>query len=351
MKKILIVGAGGQIGSELTTYLRSIYGDANVVASDMRESKALGEAGPFELLDALDAKAYAGIVSKYKIDSIFNLVALLSATGEKIPQKAWEINIGALMNSLEIARENNCALFTPSSIGAFGPSTPKDKTPQDTLMRPTTIYGVCKVTGELLGDYYHTRFGVDTRSVRFPGLISSLTLPGGGTTDYAVEIFYEAVKSGKFTCPVPSDVYMDMMYMPDALRACVELMEADPSKLVHRNSFNIASMSFTPEIICAEVKKLVRALQWIITWIRSKRALPAAGPTRWTIPARARSGAGLRNGISLRCRPICWKKSRRKKRRGCCNSFGIFLVPGLLAVYCIDTVSVLVTGITGPLDT
>ena len=162
MKKILIVGAGGQIGSELTTYLRSIYGDANVVASDMRESKALGEAGPFELLDALDAKAYAGIVSKYKIDSIFNLVALLSATGEKIPQKAWEINIGALMNSLEIARENNCALFTPSSIGAFGPSTPKDKTPQDTLMRPTTIYGVCKVTGELLGDYYHTRFGVDT---------------------------------------------------------------------------------------------------------------------------------------------------------------------------------------------
>lgn len=143
-------------------------------------------------------------------------------------------------------------------------------------MRPTTIYGVCKVTGELLGDYYHTRFGVDTRSVRFPGLISSLTLPGGGTTDYAVEIFYEAVKSGKFTCPVPSDVYMDMMYMPDALRACVELMEADPSKLVHRNSFNIASMSFTPEIICAEVKKLVPGFTRVITWIRSKRALPAA---------------------------------------------------------------------------
>ena len=255
MKKILIVGAGGQIGSELTTYLRSIYGDANVVASDMRESKALGEAGPFELLDALDAKAYAGIVSKYKIDSIFNLVALLSATGEKIPQKAWEINIGALMNSLEIARENNCALFTPSSIGAFGPSTPKDKTPQDTLMRPTTIYGVCKVTGELLGDYYHTRFGVDTRSVRFPGLISSLTLPGGGTTDYAVEIFYDAVKTGRFACPIPGDVYMDMMYMPDALNACVQLMEADPARLVHRNAFNITSMSFTPEILAAEIRK------------------------------------------------------------------------------------------------
>lgn len=295
-EKILIVGPAGQIGSELTTYLRSIYGDANVVASDMRESKALGEAGPFELLDALDAKAYAGIVSKYKIDSIFNLVALLSATGEKIPQKAWEINIGALMNSLEIARENNCALFTPSSIGAFGPSTPKDKTPQDTLMRPTTIYGVCKVTGELLGDYYHTRFGVDTRSVRFPGLISSLTLPGGGTTDYAVEIFYEAVKSGKFTCPVPSDVYMDMMYMPDALRACVELMEADPSKLVHRNSFNIASMSFTPEIICAEVKKLVPGFTMDYNVDPVKESIARSCPTRWTIPARARVGLGSEMG-------------------------------------------------------
>ena len=244
MKRILIVGAGGQIGSELTVYLRSIYGESNVVASDMRECPALGESGPFEHLDAL-------------IDAIFNLVALLSATGEKIPQKAWQINIGALMNSLEIAREYKCAVFTPSSIGAFGPSTPKDKTPQDTLMRPTSMYGVCKVTGELLGDYYYTRFGVDARSVRFPGLISNVTLPGGGTTDYAVEIFYEAVKNGKFTCPVPSDVYMDMMYMPDALRACVELMEADPSKLIHRNSFNIASMSFTPEIICEQVKKLV----------------------------------------------------------------------------------------------
>ena len=257
MKRILIVGAGGQIGSELTVYLRSIYGESNVVASDMRECPALGESGPFEHLDALDTKAFAEIVSKYKNDAIFNLVALLSATGEKIPQKAWQINIGALMNSLEIAREYKCAVFTPSSIGAFGPSTPKDKTPQDTLMRPTSMYGVCKVTGELLGDYYYTRFGVDARSVRFPGLISNVTLPGGGTTDYAVEIFYEAVKNGKFTCPVPSDVYMDMMYMPDALRACVELMEADPSKLIHRNSFNIASMSFTPEIICEQVKKLV----------------------------------------------------------------------------------------------
>lgn len=255
MKRILIVGAGGQIGSELTTYLREIYGNANVVATDVRECPMLAENGPFEVLNALDAAALDELVRRHKIDAIFNLVALLSAVGEKDPQLAWKINIGALMNSLEIARQNKCAIFTPSSIGAFGGTSPKDKTPQDTIMRPTTMYGVCKVTGELMGDYYYTRYGVDARSVRFPGLISNVTMPGGGTTDYAVEIYYEAVRSGRFTCPLPSDIYMDMMYMPDALRACVELMEADPAKLIHRNSFNIASMSFTPEIICAELQK------------------------------------------------------------------------------------------------
>ena len=255
MKRILIIGAGGQIGSELTLCLRNIYGNNNVVATDLRQSDALAADGPFQILNALDAPALADIVRKYKIDSIFNLVALLSAVGERNPQAAWNVNMGALMNSLEVARENGCALFTPSSIGAFGPTSPKDKTPQDTIMQPTTIYGVCKVTGELMSNYYHLKYGVDTRSVRFPGIISNVTLPGGGTTDYAVEIYYEAVRSGRFTCPVPPDVYMDMIYMPDALRACVELMEADPARLVHRNSFNLASMSFTPEIICAEIKK------------------------------------------------------------------------------------------------
>ncbi|MDE6183720.1 MAG: NAD-dependent epimerase/dehydratase family protein [Rikenellaceae bacterium] len=255
MKNILIVGAGGQIGSELTAHLRSIYGNSNVVAADIRKTDNISDDGPFEQLDVMECAALASLVHKYKIDTIFNLVALLSATGEKNPTLAWRINMGALTNCLEVARWFGCSIFTPSSIGAFGENTPHDDTPQDTIMRPNTIYGVCKVSGELLSDYYHSRFGVDSRSVRFPGIISNVTLPGGGTTDYAVEIFYEAIRKGSFVCPVPDNVYMDMMYMPDALNACVKLMEADPSRLVHRNSFNIASMSFTPEILYAAIKK------------------------------------------------------------------------------------------------
>ena len=235
-----------------------IYGNNNVVAADIsiEKCKQLAEDGPFEALDVLDRDRYIEIVRKYNIDTLFNLVALLSATGEKNPELAWKINIGALTNSLNIAKDNNCAVFTPSSIGAFGKDTPKDKTPQDTLQRSnTTIYGVCKVTGELLSDYYFHRFGVDTRSVRFPGLISYVTLPGGGTTDYAVEIYYDAIRKNSFTCNVKAGTYMDMMYMPDALKAVVELMEADPTKLKHRNSFNIAAMSFDPEGIAAEIRK------------------------------------------------------------------------------------------------
>lgn len=257
MKRILIVGAGGQIGSELTLRLRKIYGGKNVVAADVREISELGADGPSVVLNALDKDSFGYTVNKYRIDTIFNLVALLSAVGEKDPQLAWNINMGALMNSLEVARQYGCALFTPSSIGAFGPTSPKEHTPQDTLMQPRTIYGICKVTGELLSDYYHLKYGVDTRSVRFPGLISNLTLPGGGTTDYAVEIFYSAIKSGEYTCPIPHDVFMDMMYMPDAIDACVQLMEADPAKLKHRNSFNITAMSFSPEVLADEIRKSI----------------------------------------------------------------------------------------------
>ena len=260
MKRILVLGSGGQIGSELTMRLREVYGDGNVVATDInpeRLTKEIQQTGPTAACDATKAEEIAAIVDKYKIDSIYNLVAILSATAEKNPMLGWNVGMGALLNCLEISREKKCALFTPSSIGAFGDTTPLNGTPQDTIQRPKTIYGVTKVTGELLGDYYYERFGVDARSVRFPGLISNVTPPGGGTTDYAVDIYYAAVKGEDFVCPLKPGTMLDMMYMPDALDAAINLMEADPSKLVHRNSFNIASMSFDPETIYNEIKKHV----------------------------------------------------------------------------------------------
>ncbi len=257
MKNIMIVGAAGQIGSELVPYLRTIYGNSNVVACDLHDnvSPLVKETGPYEILDALDAVQFEELVKKYKIDAIFNLVAVLSAKGEANPVLAWKINMGALFNALELARAYKCAVFTPSSIGAFGASTPLDNTPQDTIMRPTTVYGVSKVAGELLSDYYYVKFGVDARGVRYPGIISNVTLPGGGTTDYAVEIYYEAIKTGHYTCNLKAGTYLDMMYMPDALKAVVELMEADPAKLKHRNCFNVSAMSFEPEMIAAEIRK------------------------------------------------------------------------------------------------
>lgn len=258
MKKVLIVGSGGQIGTELVKKLRSIYGNGNVVASDLRQLTGdIVESGPFECIDSTNLMQIIEAVKKYNIDTIYNLSAILSAKAEKNPMLGWNVGIGSLVNCLEVARIFHCAVFTPSSIGAFGPNTPNDMTPQDTIQRPNTIYGITKVTGELLSDYYFTRFGVDTRSVRFPGLISNLTLPGGGTTDYAVEIYYAAVKGDKFVCPLKKGTYMDMMYMPDALDAMVDIMEADPSKLIHRNSFNVTSMSFDPEIIYNTIKKYI----------------------------------------------------------------------------------------------
>ena len=259
MKNVLIIGSTGQIGSELTMELRKRY-NGNIVAGYIPGQEPKGdllESGPSAIVDITNEQQIAETVSKYEIDTIYNLAALLSAVAEAKPQLAWKIGMGGLFNVLEVAREMNCAVFTPSSIGVFGNNTPKDKTPQDTIRNPRTMYGVTKVSGELLSDYYFIRFGVDTRSVRFPGLISNLTPPGGGTTDYAVDIYYEAVKTGHFVCPIAAGTYMDMMYMPDGLRAAIDIMEADPSRLVHRNSFNIAAMSFDPETIAASIRKYI----------------------------------------------------------------------------------------------
>ncbi len=260
MKNVLIIGATGQIGSELTMKLRREYPGGNIVAGYIKGAEPKGElleTGPSHLVDITNPLQIAEAVDKYNVDTIYNLAALLSAVAEAKPQLAWKIGVGGLYNTLEVAREKNCAVFTPSSIGSFGDSTPHTQTPQDTIQRPKTIYGVTKVSGELLSDYYALRFGVDTRSVRFPGLISYVAPPGGGTTDYAVDIYYSAIKGEKFKCPLREGTLMDMMYMPDALRAAIEIMEADPTRLKHRNSFNIASMSFGPETIFAKIKEYV----------------------------------------------------------------------------------------------
>jgi nucleoside-diphosphate-sugar epimerase len=258
MKKVLITGSLGQIGSELTTKMREIYGSENIIATDIRKTTSdVVTSGPFEILDVTDQTALFTIAKKHKVDTIIHLAALLSATAEQKPLLAWNLNMGGLVNALEVARELQCQFFTPSSIGAFGPTTPKDWTPQDTIQRPTTMYGVNKVAGELLCDYYHHKFGVDTRGLRFPGLISYVTPPGGGTTDYAVEIYYEAVKHKRYTSYIDKGTYMDMMYMPDALNAVIQLMEADGSKLKHRNSFNVSAMSFDPEQMATEIRKTI----------------------------------------------------------------------------------------------
>lgn len=256
MKKVLVTGCLGQIGSELVLRLREDLGNENVVATDIRMPEKLEDGELFEILDVMDYEKMRALVEKYQVDTLIHLAALLSAVAEAKPKFAWDLNMVGLVNALEVAREFKLKFFTPSSIGAFGPNTPKDETPQDTLQRPTTMYGVTKVAGELLCDYYYTKYGVDTRGVRFPGLISYKTLPGGGTTDYAVDIYYSAIKEGKYTCFIDRGTAMDMMYMRDAIEAIVQLMNADPKNLVHRNAFNISAMSFEPEEIKASIKKV-----------------------------------------------------------------------------------------------
>ncbi|EFU84158.1 UDP-glucose 4-epimerase [Staphylococcus sp. HMSC068D08] len=251
MKRIMITGALGQIGTELVGKCREIYGTDNVLATDIREPEADSPVkdGPFEILDVTDKDRMFEIVKDFEADSLMHMAALLSATAEKKPLLAWELNMGGLMNALEAAREYDLHFFTPSSIGAFGSSTPKVNTPQVTIQRPTTMYGVNKVAGELLCQYYYEKFGVDTRSVRFPGLISYVKEPGGGTTDYAVEIYFKAVREGRYTSYIAKDTYMDMMFMDDAIDAIIKLMEADSENLVTRNGYNLSAMSFEPEML------------------------------------------------------------------------------------------------------
>ena len=251
-----MTGAGGQIGSWLVPRLRDLYGDAQVVATDIRQlGSDMTELGPFQVLDATDEKAVGQVVGRHRVNRIYHLAAVLSAVGEHDPRRAWRTNMLSLEAVLEVAREQDCAVFTPSSIAVFGPDTPKDLAPQDTVMQPTTMYGITKLSGELLCNYYHRKFGVDTRGVRYPGIVSFGTSPGGGTTDWAVDIFYSAVQDGHYTCFLGPETKLDMIYMPDAVNAAIGVMEADQEGLGHRNAFNITAMQLTPEMLAAQIQK------------------------------------------------------------------------------------------------
>ncbi len=258
MNNLLVTGAVGQIGSELTLELRKRYGAENVVATGHRTkpSAALYDSGPFEYIDVTQRETLEAIVDRYQIDTIYHMAAILSAVGEQRPLVAWNVNMNGLHNVLEVARQHGMTrVFCPSSIAVFGPETPRDNTPQETVLRPTTMYGVSKVAGELLCDYYVRRFGLDVRGVRYPGIISSETLPGGGTTDYAVAIYYEAIVNKRYTCFVREDTVLPMMYMPDCIKGTIDLMEADFGRLKHHSDFNMASMSFSAGDLAAEIKK------------------------------------------------------------------------------------------------
>jgi nucleoside-diphosphate-sugar epimerase len=258
MKKILVTGAVGQIGSELTMELRKIYGNDNVLATGRKTkpSKKLLNSGPFEFIDITARDTVEKVVEEYDIDTIYNMAAILSAVGEEKPLLCWNVNINGLYNIMEIARDYEMTrVFEPSSIAVFGPETPQDNTPQETVLKPKTMYGVTKVCGELLGDYYFKRFNLDVRGIRYPGIISSETLPGGGTTDYAVEIFYEAIKNKNYTCFVKEDTVLPMMYMPDCIKGTIDLMVADISKLKHHCDFNLTAMSFSVGDLVYEIQK------------------------------------------------------------------------------------------------
>lgn len=258
-KHILIIGACGQIGTELTLKLRNIYGENAIIASDIREgSKELMKSGPFELVNAMDYDSISKIIDTYSITEVYLMAAMLSATGEQFPAKAWELNMTSLFNVLNLAKEGKIKkLFWPSSIAVFGPTTPKENTPQETVMEPTTVYGISKQTGERWCEYYHKKYGVDVRSIRYPGIISWKTKPGGGTTDYAVEIYHSALLIGKYTSFLKKETKLPMMYMDDAIEATIAIMDAKPATIKIRSSYNLAAMSFTPEEIAKVIKKIV----------------------------------------------------------------------------------------------
>lgn len=257
-QKILLIGACGQIGSELTTYLRNKYGNDNVIAADIKPAPDAIADGPFEVLNVLDKQALMQVIQKHQISVIYNLAAMLSARGETYPLKAWDLNMNGLLNTLELARELPIQrIFWPSSIAVFGPSTPAQQTPQVTVMEPQTIYGISKLAGERLCEWYFLKHGIDVRSIRYPGLISYKAEPGGGTTDYAVDIYFQAKRRGTYDCFLEADTVLPMMYMPDALRATVDLMEAESSRLKVRSSYNVAAMSFSPDMISRSIQKIL----------------------------------------------------------------------------------------------
>jgi nucleoside-diphosphate-sugar epimerase len=255
--KIMILGACGQIGTELTLRLRKIHGTDQVIACDIKQgNKELMESGPFEIVNALDADELENAISKHEVSELYHLVAMLSATAEQMPLKGWDLNMKSLLIALELAKDKKISkLFWPSSMGAFGPSSPKQNTPQHCVMEPTTVYGISKLAGEHWCQYYHDKYGVDVRSIRYPGIISYKTLPGGGTTDYAVDIYFKALSDGKYTSFLDKDTTLPMMYMDDAVRATIELMDAASEKLRIRTSYNLAAMSFNPEEVTKSIQK------------------------------------------------------------------------------------------------
>lgn len=256
--KILVTGACGQIGSELTLALRERYGEANVIASDIvKPSEKLEDSSLFQFIDCTNIERLNDVVRKHEVGTIYHLAAILSAAGEENPRLAWEVNINGVYNVMEVARENKCVVFAASSPAVFGPDVPKENTPQDTSLRPTNMYGVTKVTGELLCDYYHLRYGLDTRGLRFSGVISYETIPEGGITDYAVEMCFEAIKQKKYRCFLRAGSYLPFMYIKDAIKAAIQIMEADPSRLIHRNAYNVTAVSFEPEMVAAEIRKYI----------------------------------------------------------------------------------------------